>query len=442
VNQSAIEIAENVRNGTASAAEAVHRSLDRIRATDGRLKAWVVVDEEGAHEQARRLEATDPARRGPLAGVPVGIKDIFDVAGLRTGLGAEFAAFTPQKDSAAVRRLREAGAIIMGKTHTTQFASSDPAPTVNPWNEKHTPGGSSSGSAAGVGAGQVPIALGSQTVGSVLRPAAYCGIVGLKPTHGRISAVGVFPLAPSFDHVGVHARSVAETAIVLGALAGYDAEDLFTQDVPVEDYLGAARSPKAPVVLLPSRFYRAAADDEIAAHIDTVARALGEAGATVKEVDIPSEPEDFIKTGRVVQSTESASVHKELYARHGPSYGPQIGGQVARGLEILATDYVRAWSQVRYVRRALIDLLGGGDVIMMPTAPSTAPADLGTTGNAVFCAPASFCGLPSISLPSGIGASGLPLAVQLIAAPWQESRLLSAAAWVEQQLAFDQSPPI
>jgi Asp-tRNA(Asn)/Glu-tRNA(Gln) amidotransferase A subunit family amidase len=162
----------------------------------------------------------------------------------------------------------------------------------------------------------------------------------------------------------------------------------------------------------------------------------------VSEVDIPSEPEDFIRNGRIVQSSESASVHKELYAQHGSSYGPQIGGQVARGLEILATDYVRAWNQVRYVRRALLDLLSGGDVILIPTASSTAPADLGTTGNAVFCAPASFCGLPSISLPSGIGVSGLPLAVQLIAAPWQESRLLSAAAWVERQLAFDKAPPI
>jgi amidase len=288
----------------------------------------------------------------------------------------------------------------------------------------------------------VPIALGTQTVGSVLRPAAYCGVVGLKPTHGRISTTGVFPFASSFDHVGIFARSVEDTALILNVLAAYDSSDLFSQNVPVDDYLTASRNPKPPVVLLPRRYYHTAAEDEVSRHVDAVAESLAAAGASVKEIDIPAEPEDFYASGRVVQAAEAAAAHATLFEQFRDSYRPLLKEVLIRGNDTPASQYVKATTQIRYIRRALLDLLSGGDVILMASAQTTAPLGLNSTGSPILCAPASFTGLPSISLPSGIGDGGLPLAVQLIAPHWQEARLLSAAAWVEKTLGFDKTPPL
>src|SRR5437870_11205939 len=222
------EAADAIRTGAVSPVELVEACLARIRALDGALEAWAHVDADGALAVAREREAEARAGRlrGPLHGVPVGVKDIFDVAGMPTTGGARpFAHTRPTADAAAVARIRAAGAIVLGKTATTEFAYRDPAPTRNPWNPGHTPGGSSAGSGAAVAARMIPLATGSQTVGSVLRPAAYNGVVGVKATHGLIPVDGVIPLAWSFDHVGVFARSVDDAAIMLGVLAGgeYDA---------------------------------------------------------------------------------------------------------------------------------------------------------------------------------------------------------------------------
>ena len=212
-----------IRDRSVTAAEVVDACLARIAATDDRLLAWVEVDGDGARARARERDAAVAAGRpvGALHGVPVGIKDIIDVAGLPTRAGApSFAHRTPSADAPAVARLRAAGAVIVGKTHTTQFAFSDPAPTRNPWSAAHTPGGSSSGSAAAVAARHVPAAIGTQTGGSILRPAAYCGVVGIKGPHGAVPLEGIVPLAPSMDHCGSFARSVADAALVWGVLAG------------------------------------------------------------------------------------------------------------------------------------------------------------------------------------------------------------------------------
>src|SRR5258705_9762592 len=219
------EAAEAVRAGRVSPVELVEACLVRMRALDSELKAWAHVDGEGALAVARERESEARAGRlrGPLHGVPIGVKDIFDVAGMPTTGGARpFAHTRPTVDAAAVARLRAAGAIVLGKTVTTEFAYRDPAPTRNPWNHGHTPGGSSAGSAAALAARMAPLALGSQTVGSVLRPAAYCGVVGFKGTHGLVPVAGVIPLAWSLDHVGVLARSVADAALAMSVLSGKD----------------------------------------------------------------------------------------------------------------------------------------------------------------------------------------------------------------------------
>src|SRR5438093_13092325 len=258
------EAGERIRGGTLSPVALVEACLERIRALDGTLEAWVHVDEKGALAVARERarESERAAVRGPLHGIPFAVKDIFDVAGLPTTAGARaFAHRRPGEDAASVALLRAAGAIVLGKTHTTQFAYRDPAPTRNPWNRAHTPGGSSSGSAAAVAARMVPLALGSQTVGSVLRPAAYCGVVGFKGTHGLVPVAGVIPLAWSLDHVGVLARSVADAPLAMSLLGDRAREP---------QAAGAPRLALAPELLR-------RASREVAAHVQAAADAFARA---------------------------------------------------------------------------------------------------------------------------------------------------------------------
>jgi Asp-tRNA(Asn)/Glu-tRNA(Gln) amidotransferase A subunit family amidase len=442
------QIAESVRAGALSPQEVLKQHLDRIDAFDQRIDAWVLVDRDGATASAAKLEAAG-AVDGPealegLAGVPVGVKDIYDVAGLPTRCGSSaFAEYTPDEDAAAVQRLRAAGAVLLGKTATTEFAFLDPAPTRNPWNPEHTPGGSSSGSAAAVAAGMAPVALGSQTVGSVLRPAAYCGVVGLKPSHGRVSLRGIFPLAPSFDHPGIFSHTVLDAALVLQVIAGYDERDPLSLRVPTDDYIAAAQdSGAAPVVGVPWRFFRERAGAEVVAETERVAGLLRDAGATIMDIELPYTAQGIRDMGESVFAAEAASVHDRLYAEHADEYRPLLRAHLARGQTIRAVDYIEAMAARARFRREFTTALERIDVLLIPTAPTTAPAGLASTGDAVFCAPASFAGLPAVALPSGVSADGLPLSVQLVAGPLQEANLLRAAAWVERILDFRAEPPL
>src|SRR5712691_12148176 len=248
------EAVRHIRAGEMSPLELLESCLKQIDRLEPDLKAWVTIDREGALRLAKLLgdEAIGGTFRGTLHGVPVGIKDIFYTAGMRTTAGhSAMAEFVPQYDSAVVERLRQAGAIILGKTATTEFALMAPAPTRNPWNPEHTPGGSSSGSGAAVAARMCPAAIGTQTGGSTLRPSAYCGDAGLKPTYGRISAYGMIPLAPSTDHPGIIARAVSDLALMLQALAGHDPRDHTSAFQPVHDYVKALEAPvNAPRIAL------------------------------------------------------------------------------------------------------------------------------------------------------------------------------------------------
>lgn len=422
--------------------ERVESALASIEALDGELAAWVEVDRGGALNSARTLASAEHTKSSPLYGVPVGIKDIYDVVGLPTRLGAgAFAHYRPAQDATAVSRLREAGAIIIGKTATTEFAHRDPAATRNPWNPDHTPGGSSSGSGAAVGAGMVPLALGSQTIGSTLRPAAFCGIVGLKPTHGRISAHGIFPLAPSFDHVGILCRAVIEAATVLSILAGYDPLDPFSLDEPVDDYVAAATTGLTPPRLALARLdYEATASEAVTGHLNSIAKLLSKAGAVVEEVVLPASSQAVYETGYPIFCSEAATVHTDLFARHGDDYRLNSRTLIEAGRQVSAVEYARARFSLIRLRREFNALLGAFDALLLPTAPSTALWGLEQTGSAVFCAAASFMGLPAISLPSGLSDDGLPLAVQLVSRSLDEAKLLGVASWVEQVLNFRAQP--
>jgi Asp-tRNA(Asn)/Glu-tRNA(Gln) amidotransferase A subunit family amidase len=441
---SAAAIAARIREGVLSAVDVVDDCLARIDALDGDLKAFVHVDRAGARLAARqRHEATKHgAVSGALFGVPVALKDIFDVGGWPTAAGAHPSfAYTAGEDSAAAARLRDAGAILLGKTATTEFAYADPAATRNPWDLSRTPGGSSSGSAAAVSAGLAPAALGSQTVGSVLRPAAYCGVVGLKPTHGRVSTRGVLPLAWSLDHVGVFGRSVADAGLLLSVLAGYDPADPYSLDAPAVAF-GASPPPRPPAFALLRPFYAGRSSTTVAGHLGGVAGRLASAGARVQEVSIPYAPDEVVDLGMPVLRAEAAAFHAARFRERPDAFRPRLRALIEAGLSTPAVDYVEAQRRRQQLRRDLLAALGGADALLLPVAPSAAPSGLDSTGDPVFCAPASFSGFPSISLPSGLDEEGLPLAVQLVGRPLGEVALLSVAAWLERELAFAHLPPL
>ena len=421
------EAAAKIRDGKISPAELVEACLERIRVLEARVLAWAHVDDVGARAAAREREAEAASGhiRGPLHGVPVGIKDIIHVAGMPTTAGARpWAHRRPTADAPAVSRLRSAGAVIVGKTHTTEFAYRDPAPTRNPWNLEHTPGGSSAGSGAAVAARMVPVALGTQTVGSVLRPAAYCGVVGFKASHGLTPAEDVIPLAWSLDHVGVLTRSVDDAALVLGVLAGREL---------------SARPRGAPTIAVASELLERA-EAETAAHLRTVAEALARAGARLVEITLPASFATLHDAGLIVLQVEAAAYHAADFARHAGQYGAGIRTAVEAGLARPAVEYVRANRARLEFRAAVMPLLERHDALLSPTAPGPAPAGLGSTGDAWFCAPWSSAGVPAITLPSGLTSSGLPHAIQLVGAAGRETPLLGVAAWCERVLGFSSAP--
>jgi aspartyl-tRNA(Asn)/glutamyl-tRNA(Gln) amidotransferase subunit A len=423
------EAADGVRSGTVSPVDLTEACLVRIRSLDDAIRAWAHLDQDGALATAceRLAEARAGRLRGPLHGVPVGVKDIVDVAGMPTTGGAKpFAHTRPAVDAPAVARLRAAGAIILGKTVTTEFAYRDPAPTRNPWNQGHTPGGSSAGSAAALAARMAPLAIGSQTVGSVLRPAAYCGVVGFKGSHGLVPVAGVIPLAWSLDHVGVLTRSVGDAALAMSVLAGRALDPL-----PVS----APRIALAPELL-------ERASPEVAAHVQSVADAFVRAGATVSKVELPASFRGIHAAGLTVLEVEAAAYHAPAFARHADDYSKEMRSLIETGLRHPATAYVNANRARLAFREDAMPLLEAHDALLSPTAPAPAPAGLGSTGDGSFCAPWSNAGVPAISLPSGIAASGLPHAIQLVQAAGASARLLGVAAWCERALAFSQAPSV
>jgi aspartyl-tRNA(Asn)/glutamyl-tRNA(Gln) amidotransferase subunit A len=424
---SAAAAARAIGEGSLTAHALVEACVARIERLDPALQAWVHVDRGGALAAARQRDGAvrGGQKTGLLHGVPVGVKDIFHVAGMPTRAGARAHAHTlPTADATSVERLRAAGAIVLGKTHTTEFAYRDPAPTTNPWNRAHTPGGSSSGSAAAVAARMVPLALGTQTIGSVLRPAAYCGVVGFKPTHGLIPTDGVLPLAWSLDHVGIFARHVGDVVLAAGVLAGHPIE-------PLE--VAAPRLAVAPALL-------ARATPDVQTHLAEVVERFRRAGASVVEVDLPEEFAGLHAATQVVLEAEAATAHEALYAKHAADYGRHLAELIRTGLERTGVEYVKANRARLAFREAVTPLLAAHDALVSPTAPAPPPEGLAWTGDASLCAPWSSAGVPSISLPSGLHPSGFPLAVQLTQAPGASARLLGVAAWCERVLDFRAQP--
>ena len=343
---SAAQAASAIRDGRLTAVDLMESLLARSAALEPSLRVWVTLDEDLALSAARR--ADDEMRRsgpaGPLHGVPVGVKDIYYTADMKTTSGSPMHAdFRPGFDSTAVALLRRGGAIVMGKTVTTEFACADPSPTRNPWNAAHTPGGSSSGSAAGVAARIFPAALGSQTAGSVVRPASYNGVVGMKPTFGLVSRHGVTPVSWSLDTMGFFCRTVEDAALLLSCLSEYDPNDGASAPVseraPVEPLEG---DPAPPRIGAMRRFFYEKAEPEARDATDEAIEKLSAAGAVVEEVAVEAGYDDLLAAHRVVMAVEAAAVHERRFAARADEYGPKVRGLIESGMLAPAVSYVQA----------------------------------------------------------------------------------------------------
>jgi Asp-tRNA(Asn)/Glu-tRNA(Gln) amidotransferase A subunit family amidase len=437
------EAAADIREGRVTSAELVADCLKRIDEVDGNIEAWAFLDRQHALKQA---EALDEHRRhgrtlGPLHGVPVGIKDIFDTGDMPTEFGSPvWAGRTPRRDSAVVARLRADGAVIMGKTVTTEFAYFHPGKTKNPHDPTRTPGGSSSGSAAAVAAGMVPGAIGSQTNGSVIRPAAFCGVVGFKPTHGLIPRSGVLALSRTLDQMGVFARSVEDAALLAEPLVGFDAEDPDTRP--------CARAPFAAVAVseppLPPRFAFVRSpvwDKAEAVTQEAFAELVEELGEAAVEVDLGASFARAIDLHRVVMEVEMAHNLRRDYEKGGDQLSETLRKLIERGRGQPAVDYLNAVDGIGPMNESLDSVFEEYDAILTPAAPGPAPRGLETTGNPIFCTTWTYLGVPAVSLPLLGSEEGIPIGVQLVGRRGNDARLLRTAHWLVKTLGRESRGP-
>lgn len=424
------EAAEAIRGRRLSPIDLVEQCLDAIDRWEKHVHAWVFVDREYALAEAKRLtaELEKNQYRGPLHGIPIGVKDIYDVFDWPTACGSKlWANSIARQDAPIVASLRTAGAIFLGKTVTTQFASFDPPVTRNPWNLAHTPGGSSSGSAAAVATGMCLGAIGSQTGGSITRPASYCGIAGCKPTYGFLPLNGIMPLAGSMDHPGPMGHNVMDLALLLRAMAG--------SSIPMPNFVE-----KAAVAATRPRFGRLRQLFEEKAHetvrdmMDEISHRFSEDGAEVGEFGLPAGFSDVIHRHRIVMAVEAGQFHEARLRRHPEDYSPRIKQLLEEGLSFAAAEYARTKQHQGELTAAMQSILYGDLVLLCPATTSPAPlAD--TTGDPAFNSPWSYTGLPTISIQTGYFVDSLPLALQLVAGPGREDVLFSVAAWCEKRLA-------
>jgi Asp-tRNA(Asn)/Glu-tRNA(Gln) amidotransferase A subunit family amidase len=425
------EAAAHIREGRIKSVELVRDCLARIDAVDADVQAWTFLDRDHAMHQA---EAADLHRMqgkpmGPLHGVPIGIKDIFDTADMPTEFGSPiWAGRTPRHDAYAVARLRADGAVILGKTVTTEYAYFHPGKTKNPHDPARTPGGSSSGSAAAVASFMVPGAIGSQTNGSVIRPAAFCGVVGFKPTHGLIPRSGALALSRHLDHVGVFARSVEDAALLAESLIGFHDDDPDTRPVARLPFLTTATS--APPLPPRFAFVRSPVWDQADAStqqsIEELAHALGEAAA---EVALPSAFSRAVDFHRIVMEVEMAQNFHRDYEQHRDQLSEKLRALIERGREYRAIDYAAAVAGRTTLNAMLDEVFNEYDAILTPAAPGAAPS-IETTGNPIFNSIWTYLGVPAITLPLLHSQEGLPLGVQLVGRRGNDARLLRTARWL------------
>lgn len=451
-----VELAPRLRRKEVSPLELTRACLDRIEKLNPALNAFITVSAESALVEARAAE-TEIARgewRGPLHGIPIAIKDLIDTAGTRTTAASALNQDrVPTEDAEVVRRLRQAGAVILGKNNLHEFAYGGSSlvsffgDVHNPRNTQHIVGGSSGGSAAAVAAGLCYAAIGTDTAGSIREPAALCGCVGIKPTYGRVSVRGVIPLSWSLDHVGPLAASVGDAAVVLQAIAGYDALDIHSADVAVSDYSsglyssGLGEGTKNLRVGIPRSHFYDELDNEVRAAVETALGVIRTLVAEVHEVQVE------VSADRTVQAAESYAYHAEKVARTPELYQPETLRRIRSGADISAAEYIQRRHELDRERRRAHDFFAEVDLLVTPTTPIPAPAIAELKKDPAALRPAELVllrntrpfnvwGLPAISVPCGFTKSGLPVGLQIAGAHWREDLVLRLAHAYEQAVNF------
>lgn len=427
------EAARLMRAGELTPLDLVEHCLGRIAQFEDRIHAWVLVDEEGAWKEAKRQTEmlAHGEELGPLHGIPIGIKDIIDVAGWQTKCGSRLRENVPpaEKDATVVANLRKAGAIILGKTVTTEFACFDPPPTRNPWNLNHTPGGSSSGSAAAVAMELCMAALGTQTGGSIIRPAAYCGICGFKPHYDAEIMAGIFPLTKRLDHVGPFARTMADAARVHWAY----------RDLPQFDWhVPTAAIPRLAVC---EPFFKENSASDVWDQFVSAVRKLEEAGAAIDYCELPPEFHGVHEMHRRIMAVEAAMVHRADFERSPEAYSFHIRSLVEEGLKVTAIEYDDALAHHRTFRERFPQWVQNStarmDGFLIPATPTAAPGVLQTTGDPKFNSPWSYAGIEAATIPIGLNADGLPIGLQILSG---FDSALAVAEQIQHVLPFSATP--
>jgi Asp-tRNA(Asn)/Glu-tRNA(Gln) amidotransferase A subunit family amidase len=423
------EAAQRIREGSLSSTDLVRACLTRCSHLEPRVEAWEHLNAESAMERAEELDSIRRSRGvvGPLHGIALGIKDIIDVAAMPTTMGSPvYAGNVARQTAPVVQQLERAGAIVLGKTVTSEFAFYTPRKTRNPWNPAHTPGGSSMGSAAAVAAGMASGALGSQTNGSVVRPAAFCGVVGYKPSHGIISTEGVMPYAPTLDTVGVFARNVGDAALLASACAPA-ARPLPAEcgSLPRPPRLAAVRSPVWDAASAPQKKLFA---DNLAA--------LHRAGAAVTEAELPEPFQAAHAVQRAIMAYEAAQHLGAVQREHRPLLSARLNAFLDEGAAIDEQRYRDALASRAHLSALWAQFSAAHDAIVTPPATGEAPADLGQTGDPTFCTIWTLLGAPALAIPVALGPSGLPLGLQIVGPDGDDKAVLAAGAWCERVLPF------
>jgi aspartyl-tRNA(Asn)/glutamyl-tRNA(Gln) amidotransferase subunit A len=439
---SILEIAEKLKKREVSPVELTRECLERIERLNSTLNVFITITAESAMRQAHQAEEEiqHGQWRGPLHGIPLALKDLIDTAGVRTtAASALFKDRIPSEDAEVVRRLKQAGAVLLGKQNLHEFAYGGNSMVSyygevhNPWDPAYIAGGSSGGSAAAVAARLCYGSIGTDTAGSIREPAALCGVVGLKPTYGRVSARGVIPLSWSLDHVGPIAATVSDAAVILQAIAGFDAGDIASSDVPVADYVGAlGKRSNALKVGVPRAYCFESLDPEVESAVNQALSVLTTLGANLQEIELD------VSTERTVQSAESYAFHAGYVAQTPELYQPETLRRIRTGADVSAADYIQRRRELETTRREIARVFQSVDVFITPTTPVPAPtiAKLKENPDQLRPAeilllrntrPANVWGLPAISVPCGFTTGGLPIGLQIVGPHWGEALILQLA---------------
>ncbi len=453
---SILEISRRLRNRELSPVDLAIECLAQIEKLNPALNAFITVTAESAMQQARQTEGEilRGEDRGPLHGIPLGLKDIIDTAGARTTAASSlFKDRVPTQDAEVVQRLRSAGAVFLGKQNLHEFAYGGSSmisyygEVHNPWNPTHIAGGSSGGSAAAVAAGLGFGAIGTDTAGSVREPAAQCGVVGIKPTYGRVSTRGVIPLSSSLDHVGLIARTVSDVAVLLQAIAGFDREDKNSVDLQVPNYLAHLQvAPKPARIGVPRRFFYEELDSEVAAAVELALAVLKNLGCEIREINLE------IPTDRTLQAAESYAIHRKFVSENPELYQPETLRRIRSGENVSEAQLEAARQDLTKARSEIQTVFSNLDFLVTPAVPIPAPQlaelkqnpDLLRPRELVLLRntrPFNVWGLPAISVPCGFTRSGLPIGLQIAGPTWSEAAILHLAYAYEQATDWHKHEP-